>query len=375
LDLWQDYYNELNPGDPGACLKIGEVYHAMGRYDAAFETLAPCVRQDPRNADLRALLGDVHLARGDLDAAERAYRDALAIARERADLAAALAELAGLKGRTGEALSRFAELAGRGTDARERIDASLDLADLLRSGGRFREAARVLAARERDLAGEKVREALAFSIRGLCALDGGDTAAARRLIERAINRVPAGMPQTTYLFARGLLELRLSQAGAARYTAAEIRRLARPASDSGRAEKAAAYLEGMALFAEGRAEEAVSALERVVKLSGHEYAVYRLGLARALLAGGRLAEARAAAEQASRRPGHLDPRIDRQFDLDLDRSRALLVLAEIESQAGRPQDAAAAAMRFLDRWRQADLERPETARARALRAAVGTPTS
>ena len=81
---------------------------------------------------------------------------------------------------------------------------------------------------------------------------------------------------------------------AVRRTAAEIAGLALPPDDPDRTEdKAAAYLKGMALLAEGAASEAVDRLSLAVAAEGYEYCVYRLGLARAYLGAGRLPEAMA----------------------------------------------------------------------------------
>ncbi len=75
--------------------------------------------------------------------------------------------------------------------------------------GRFADAESALADLEPELEAEQVREAMALAVRGNCCAELGDTRAARRLIDRAIDRSP-GVP-TRYLFARGMLELRLGE--------------------------------------------------------------------------------------------------------------------------------------------------------------------
>jgi len=60
----------------------------------------------------------------------------------------------------------------------------------------------------------------------------------------------------------------------------------------------------MSLLVEGKLGDAIAELSQAVALEGEEYAIYRLGLARAYLAANRLPEALAAAKQSA---GPLDP--------------------------------------------------------------------
>jgi tetratricopeptide (TPR) repeat protein len=118
----------------------------------------------------------------------------------------------------------------------------------------------------------------------------------------------------------------------------------------------------MALLSEGKPGEARDELSRAVALSGYEYGIYRLGLARAYLAGAQLPEAMAAARQAA---APLDP-VDPRLDLELDRRRALLLLAETQKAMRRPAEAAAAARQLLALWGHADPGWPEAAQTRRL---------
>jgi tetratricopeptide (TPR) repeat protein len=180
-------------------------------------------------------------------------------------------------------------------------------------------------------------------------MEVGDERAARILIDRAIGRSP-GVP-TRYLFARGLLELRQGRLDDVEATAAEIEDFALPADDPDRTEnKAAASLRGSALLAEGDAAAALTELSRAVALTGYDYSVYRLTLARAYLAAGRLPEAMAAARQAAAAGEPADPRLD----LELDRVRAGLVLAKVQQAMGRGPKAVSQAEGFLAAWREAD---------------------
>jgi tetratricopeptide (TPR) repeat protein len=244
---------------------------------------------------------------------------------------------------------------------RNRIDAAFDLASLLRGHGRFRDAGAALASLQPLLEAEQVREAMALAVRGDCLAELGDDRGAQRLIERAIDRSP-GVP-TRYLFTRGLFELRHGDLAAVRATATAVAAGALPPEDPDRTEdKAAAYLEGMALLAEGEAGRAVERLSLAVASEGYEYAVYRLGLAQAFLAAGRLPEAMAAARQAAESVDMADPRLD----LMLDRARARLVLALVLEAMGRPDKSSAQAREFLALWRGADSGLPEVAQAQRL---------
>ena len=97
--------------------------------------------------------------------------------------------------------------------------------------------------------------------------------------------------------------------GDARATAARMLEKALPPTDSDWTEdKAAAYVTGLAALREGKLDEARRELTRAVSLSGHEYAIYRLGLAEANRASAAFPEALANAKQA-RAP--LDPKAPR----------------------------------------------------------------
>ena len=55
-----------------------------------------------------------------------------------------------------------------------------------------------------------------------------------------------------------------------------------------------------------------------------------------------------------------------RLDLELDRVRSLLVLAQVQKAMGRPQAARDHVQDFLARWSQADPELPELVEARRL---------
>jgi tetratricopeptide (TPR) repeat protein len=221
----------------------------------------------------------------------------------------------------------------------------------------------VLASLEKLLGAERIREAKALAERGAALAELGDLPKARALIDRAIDRSP-GVP-TRYLFARGALELKEQRLEAVRRTATKILEGALPPGNPDRTEeKAAAFLRGRVHMAEKKPDAAVEELSRAVTLSGYEYGIYRLALADAYFAAGKLPEALAAATQSA---APLDP-VAARLDLELDRVRALLTLAEVRKALGRQDESRAAARQFLERWAEADPGLPELGRSRRLAA-------
>jgi tetratricopeptide (TPR) repeat protein len=276
----------------------------------------------------------------------------------------ALAVVDALRGRRDEATRRLKVLASDSSATlTHRVNAAFELSYLLRSQGRFREAARLLASVQDQLREEKIREAMALSVRGNSLMELGDFREAERLIRLAIQRSPQGGAPTRYLFAKGLLEIRTNRFDEARKTVSQITKNALPPENPDRTEeKAAAYLRGLAYLGENRPAEAVTALSTALSLAGYEYAIYRLAQGRAYLQSGDLPAAFAAARQVT---SPLDP-VEPRLDLELDRVRGLLLLAEIQEAMGKPSEAARQAQQFLEIWPKADSGLIDTMRARKL---------
>lgn len=337
----------------------GAAHLALGDLNQAMVDFERYVALEPDNANAHHVLAGAYRAQSELDLAAEELAQALDIDPNFHFATVDLAVVDVLRGRGKEAETKLRALIDDTTVAsRHRIDAAFELASLYRSQGRFRLAVEVLAKLEEPIAAERVREALALSVRGSSLLALGETEAARRFLDQAVSGSP-GMA-TRYLFARGLLELAEGRQGALEETVVQILRGALPPEDPDRTEeKAAACLRGLGRLAAGRADEAVTELSRAVALEGYEYSMYRLALARAYLAAGRLREAMAAARQASQEVDLRDPRLD----LELDRVCALLVLARVQIALGRPQAAVEHVRDFLVRWSDADPVLPELAEA------------
>ena len=352
----------LAPESPTTWSLLGRSHLSRNDYTQAVQALQRFVELAPQEANARHLLATSYRAQGELALAVSEYRAALQLNPDFHFSTEAMAITEALRGRLDAAASLLAPLVSDlNVLPRYRIDAAFALAHVRRAQGRFMDAALVLAALEQLLADEWVREAMAYAVRGSSLMEIGDLRSARSLIERSIESSP-GAP-TRYLFARGLLELREGDVAAARGTAAEIVTHALPSDDPDRTEdKAAAYLRGLALIEEGSSERAIREFSAAVALSGYEYQVYRLGLARAYLAAGRIEEAAAAAREAMVVTDLADPRID----FELDRRRAQLLLAEVEQAMGRGQQASDRASELLQSWSGADASFRDLARAREL---------
>jgi tetratricopeptide (TPR) repeat protein len=352
----------LSPDDTVVHSMKGYAYLALGDTTNAILELQRCIELEPGSANHHHSLGEVYQAQGELDLAAGEFEAALAVDPDFSLAAQSLGMVEALRGEWSRAEARFRALADDDAGLpRARLDAGFELASILRSRGRFRAADEVLEGLAPLLEAEAVREAMALAVRGVSLMEVGELDRARRLVDRAVDRSP-GVP-TRYLFARGLLELRERRFEAVRSTADEIEGHALSADDPDRTEnKAAAFLRGAAHLAENEPAAAIAELSRAVALTGYDYAVYRLELARAYLATGRLPEAMAAARQASAPGDPADPRLD----LELDRVRAELVLARVHAAMGQAAKAATRAEAVLTAWRDADPAFAEVAAARRL---------
>ena len=343
---------------------LGEAYLSLQEFEKAENALRRLIDLEPEHPNGYELLGDLQRALSRFDLAKNQYEKALSLDPDFYSTQVKLARLDALSGRIEAAERRLLTLAvNERAPPLDRIDAAFDLASVRRAQGKFSEAAFYLKALEPHLVEEKVREAQALAVRGTSLMAVGNFDEAGRLIDLSVERSPS-VP-TRYLFARGLLESQRNDPERVRGTAAEILKGAlEPENPDRTVEKAASYLSGLALLAGGDAEGALGEFRKAVDLKGYEYAVYRLGLARAYLACQRFEEALREAEKARQPLDPLQPRP--RLDLELDRVQALLVQAEIKKAQGRDREAADLARRFLREWGSADPQLPRLAEARNL---------
>jgi len=347
---------------------LGETYLRLGEYDLARQALDEYLKFKPRDPFGFTTLGQLDQLTDNLAGAADHFTHALELEPGFVPARLALARTQVLREVWDDAERLLRTLAADSeAPAASRIDAAFDLSALLRGQGRFADSLQPLQELEPLIQKEYIREAMALAERGAAQAELGRFAEAGKLIGLAVDRSP-GVP-TRYLFARGSVLLMRGDSAGARAVAAEIHNQ-QPPQDSPHdavvvqeaAARAAAYLEGMADLASGNAPKAAEALTRVLALQGYQYAIYKLGLARALLAEHRLPEAleMARAAAAERDPG------DIRLDLELDRSRALLLEAEILAAMGQKAAAAARARDFLTRWKGADPAQADRARAESL---------
>jgi tetratricopeptide (TPR) repeat protein len=352
----------LEPQMHTAWVALGGAYLRLGEFNQAVTALMQYLTLQPDNPNAYEMLGNAYRAQGEFDLACDEYRKALEYDPAFHYASHQMAVTQALQGKLADAEAALAKLvAAVSVSPSLRIDAGFDLASLRRAQGRFSEASQPLEALAKEIREEKVREAMALSVRGTNLMELGRLADAKQLIGQAIERSP-GVP-TRYLFARGLLELKQGETAQVRETASKILEGSLPPDNPDRTEeKAAAYLTGLAFLTEGETPESIDQLTRSVALSGYEYAIYRVGLAEAYLKAGRTQEALAAARQAS---APLDP-VEPRLDLMLDQARASLALARAQSELGRKDEASSLASNFLHKWSHADPGLPETRAAQNL---------
>lgn len=347
---------------------LGETYLRLGEYDLARRALDQYLKFKPRDPFGFTTLGQLEQLTGNLNGAADHFEHALELEPGFVPARLALARTQVLRNRWDDAEAQLRRLAtDKEAPAGIRIDAAFDLSALLRGQGRFAESLQPLETLEPLIHKEYVREAMALAERGTAHAELGQFLEADKLIAQAVERSP-GVP-TRYLFARGSVLLMRGDAASARAVAEEIRNQQMP-HDSPQdiavvreaALRAAAYLEGMADLLAGNASRAREGLTRVATMPGYQYAIYKLGMARALLPEGKFQEALELARAAinDRDPG------DIRLDLELDRSRALLLEAEILAALGDKAASTARAREFLRRWKAADPHQRDRERAEQL---------
>ena len=347
---------------------LGESYLRLGEYDLARQALDQYLKFKPRDPFGFTTLGQLDLLTGNLSGAADHLTHALELEPGFVPARLALARTQVLRNMWDDAEAQLRRLASdEEAPAGIRIDAAFDLSGLLRGQGRFADSLRPLEMLEPLIRKEGVREAMALAERGTAHAELGQFDQADRLIALAVERSP-GVP-TRYLFARASVLLLRRDADGAHAAATEILNQPMP-QDSPQdiavvqeaAIRAATYLEGLADVLAGNPAKGRETLARAVAMPGHRYAIYKLGLARALLLGGKFPEALEMARAAAieRDPG------DIRLDLELDRSRALLLEAEILAAQGEKAASAARSREFLRRWKAADPGQVDLARAASL---------
>ena len=319
----QEPENEFIWGSMGTYLVLA------GQLEEAEQPLTTYLELAAEKAHPLTMLGDLQRQRGNYEQSADYYTRALDANPGFAEARRGQAQVFTLIGKSDEAKATWREIIADGElPADERIYAAFDYSYVLRAEGQYRESLEPLLALEAEIKEERIREPMALATRAMSHLELGEPDVAQTLIDEALERNAASAP-TRYLFARGLLELAESNYPAVRNTAQEIRTHALPPDNPDRTEeRAAIYLEGLALLGNGDADAAVELLRSGIELGGYSYAVFELALARALALAGELDEARTLAEAAANYHTASEVRLD----LELDRRRARQLQADLDDQ-------------------------------------------
>lgn len=291
-----------------------------GEFDTAKSALDEFIRLAPANPNGFVLRGDLNRAIRNLPAARDDYQQAISIGSELQEADVSLGQVYYLMGETDKALAALDALI-RDTDAipRYRIAATFEAGGILNSLERHEDYVEYLDLLEQEFIASEIFYAKALSEKATALLwSSGPNDDVVALIDQSIAKSP-GVP-TRYLFARGLLELAREDYAAIENTAAEIRSFALPPEDPDRTEDMAAdYLLGRAALRRGDVEIAVELLQRATSLDGHQYRLYALAYAEALLAAGKTQEALNLLETATPVSDPVDPRLDLERDRRLAR--------------------------------------------------------
>jgi lipopolysaccharide biosynthesis regulator YciM/TolB-like protein len=371
---WQNYQdaaaidelrrlNEIHAYDPLSWMGLGERLLDVGQLDEAREVLGRYLEMRPQDAYAWSLLGNLAMLEG-------RYADAVGHQREALDHRAGfivarlgLARSQYLQGEVEAALSSWRSIvADVEVAAAYRIDAVFDLAGVYRGLGRFADSLGALESVMPLIREEGLRHAMALSESGIAHMELGNYETAEVLMSEAVERAPSAST-SRYQFARGMLELGLERFERLDRIVAGLREAGSAAGDAGNVERMAAdFLDGMSALANGDLTSAEQLLSAATGDTDYVYALYELGYAEFNRQAGNTETALELAVQAaqSRDPGDL------RLDLELDRARAQLMHAELLAESGRLERAMEIAGQFADRWRGADADRPELARARAV---------
>jgi tetratricopeptide (TPR) repeat protein len=354
--------SRIHAYDPTSWMALGERLLDVGELDEAQEALNKYASMQPDDAYAFTLLGNLALLRGDLVASVQNHAHALELKPGFVVATIGLARSRYLQGKVDAAQSLWQSIVyDVDVAASFRIDAAFDLAGVLRGRGLYAKSLEPLSDTMELILEEGLRTAMALSQLGSTQLELGNNERARALIDESIEVAP--VPATRYLFARGMMDMRLGNLDAADRVVAEIRSLAHHSADFDRnADKAGNYLAGLSALRRGESETAEKLLQAAVDQPGFQYAIYKNGLAALHREMGDLKLAAELAAQASSERDADDLRLD----LELERARAQLLHAEILAQIDKPDDARDQAERFIMRWQTAAPDLPEVIRAKRL---------
>lgn len=182
-------YVETSGADAQGRKMLGKTLLAMGKPAEAQDVLLRLSTGNRADAEALALLGDAHIQLGDIDAAERYYRDALENHNGGPGLVRRLGMAQFTAGRRTEGLSTLEALAEQ-VQGTARADTSLLLGLLYYSEGRFNEAAGVA---QRLIEGNPGHYT-ARNLLALVMLAQGDAESGRRMLREILAEAPEFRP-------------------------------------------------------------------------------------------------------------------------------------------------------------------------------------
>lgn len=310
--------SEIHTYDPSRYMALGERLLDVGRLDEAKEVLTKYASMKDDDEYAYALLGNLALLQGDVETSIAQHLHALQLRPDFVVSTIGLARGRYLQGEVGAAVELWYSVLENDENAPSyQIDAVFELAGVLRGNQQFERSIDALGVMMPKIRDEGLRLAMALSELGTAHMELGNIDVARSLMDESVGIAP--VPATRYLFARGLLNLKLGALEDVERDIETIRSYVQHGTDpSKNAAKTAAYLAGLSALSLGDIDLASSHFELVVEDPGYEYAIYKTGLARLYAAKGDLQQALALAEQAASERGAGDLRLD----LELDRARA-----------------------------------------------------
>ena len=387
--IYEDILRE-NPSEVEAKQGLAEAYYLQYEEEKALDQLRDLALQEPENWHVWSTIGDISTQINEFESAEKSLTRCLDLQKDQPYCLYYMGNLETLRGslskaevlfqraakanpnfhwaqlglstvyavtdRSHEAIAILRDLiANESVPAQDRIDAAFKLSNLSRALGHFAESIEPMIVSSDLIAREQVRLSLSLANQALAYYEMGETSKAHTKIDEAVDAFNYG-PPTRYLFIKGMMALRSDDLQTVKTIADRIRDDSLPPEDPDRTEdKAAAYLTGLVALQESDLENALVHLRSAVELKGFRYALYRIGLARALHLSGDTTSAVTMLEFAmnDRDPG------DMRLDLELDRVRAILESARIQKELGNTTQAVSHANRFLELWTGSNPSHPD----------------
>ena len=351
----------------GVYLQLSALERATGNMDGAVDYARQYQQQKPEDMEANILLGDLLRDNGEIDEAEKQYKQAQILENDPVQPTLKLSLLAARKGDTQAAMDLLTEAAGFAQTAQDEVYVRQGAALLEQRLGKIHEAIRLIYDQEEFLRQSQPPFAVAISIYAPLVeyyLDVGDTLAARAAMDTALGMVQAPMDQFL-AFSEALIQAREQdfataeasvQRGIAVIEMFKLKMMEFQVSIT-RGEIAREREDHIAMA--GHYQDALNLIEHSVLANELQIAVPRIyaGLAVAQVRNNQLDEA-----ERSLAAG---------FRLDPSEPMLWLVKARLQEAKNMPQLALASVNYALAIWKDADEDYIMAGRARALAVELG----